>query len=229
MTKNKKRTLAVIAIVFIAFSMISFVVPFKRNDLFWLSYLFGVFAIAIQIYVMKIAFGSGESIKSKIYGFPVARIGFLYMMFQVVLSLIFMILANIAPMWLAALLYILALAAGAIGFIGTDAMKEETIRQDAKIKNDIACMMKLRTITASLSQKCDDAGVKRELSNLADEFRYSDPVSSGALKNIEAELEMAVDELKKMLESGDHQNASDACNKVKELLAMRNRQCKLNK
>lgn len=229
MTKNRKRILAVIAIVFVAFSVISFVVPFKRNNLFWISYVFGVFAVAIQIYIMKIAFDGGESTKSKIYGFPVARIGFIYMVIQMALSLIFMALANIVSIWIAILFYILVLVVGAIGLIGTDAMKEETICQEAKIKNDTSCMMKLRAVMASLPEKCDDADVKRKLSNLADAFRYSDPVSSEALKDVEAELEKAVDELRKMLEHGDYPKAADMCNKINGLLAMRNRQCKLNK
>lgn len=78
MTKNQKRYLAAIAIIFIAFSVIVFVAPLKMNGVFWISYVFSIIAMTIQIYVFKIAFGGGKSVRSKFYGFPIARIGITY-------------------------------------------------------------------------------------------------------------------------------------------------------
>ena len=229
MTKNQKRTLIVLAIVLIVFSVLTFALPFKMNGLFWLSYLTGVFAIAIQLYVLRIAFSGAESVKSKVYGYPVARIGILYMAAQLVLSLVFMALAAIAPIWIAVVLYVLLFAAAAIGFIGADATRDEVERQEVKVETDTTCMTKLRSQVYPLAGRCADAEAKAALSELADEFRYSDPVSSDALKTIETELETAVAQLQEVVATGDAGEISNACKKVKELLAERNRLCKLNK
>jgi hypothetical protein len=65
MTKNQKRVIAIIAIVFIAFTVIVFAVPFKNNILFWLSYVFAVISIFAQIYVLRVAFNGTDSINEK--------------------------------------------------------------------------------------------------------------------------------------------------------------------
>ena len=229
MTKNSKRTLAVLVLIFIVFSVLSFALPFKMNGLFWISYLFGVFSIAVQVYVLKIAFSGVDSVKSKFYGFPIARVGIVYMAVQLVLSLVFMALAGIAPIWPAVILYVLALAIGAIGFIGSDVMRDEVSRQDKKLKIDTSRMTSLYLVASSLVGKSDDADVKKVLSELADEFRYSDPVSSEALTVVEAELGTALAKLQGSVTSGNTEQIKNECKKVSAMLAERNRLCKMNK
>lgn len=229
MTKNQKRTVIVLAIVLIVFSVLAFALPLKMNGLFWLSYLFGVLAIAVQLYVLKIAFHGTDSVKSKFYGFPIAQIGIIYMVVQLVLSLVFMALDAVAPIWIAVILYVLALAAAAIGFIGADAMRDEIERQDVKLETDTSCITTLRSLVYPLAGRCTDANAKVALTELADEFRYSDPVSSDALKTIEAELETAVSKLQEVISVGNTEQILNECRMVTELLTERNRLCKLNK
>ena len=229
MTKNQKRTVIVLAIVLIVFSVLAFALPFKMNGLFWLSYLFGVLAIAVQVYVLKIAFNGTDSVKSKFYGFPIAQIGIIYMAAQLVLSLIFMALAAVAPIWIAIILYVLALAAAAIGFIGADAMRDEIERQDVKLETDTSCITTLRSLVYPLAGRCADTDAKAVLTELADEFRYSDPVSGDALKTVETELETAVAVLQEVVSAGTAEQITNECGKVSKLLAERNRLCKLNK
>ena len=229
MTQNSKRTLAVLVLIFIVFSVLSFALPFKMNGLFWISYLFGVLSIAVQVYVLKIAFSGADSVKSKFYGFPIARVGIVYMAVQLVLSLVFMALAGITPIWPAVVLYVLALAIGAIGFIGSDVMREEVNRQDEKLKADTSRMTSLYSVASSLVGKSDDADVKKVLSELADEFRYSDPVSVEALTVVEAELGTALAKLQGSVSSGNREQIKNECKKVSAMLAERNRLCKMNK
>ena len=79
MGKNEIRGYIVDAIVFIIFSVISFAPPFHKAGVFWLAYIFGVIAIVYQIYVFKISFSQGDDVKSKFYGFPIARVGVIYL------------------------------------------------------------------------------------------------------------------------------------------------------
>lgn len=229
MTKNQKRILAVIVIMLIVFSVIAFALPFKKNAVFLLSYLFGVLAIGIQLYVLKVAFAGADTVKSKFYGFPIARIGAIYMAVQILFSVTFMALAAIAPAWLVILSGVLGFAAAAIGFIGADAMRDEVERQDVKLKADTSCMMTLRSKVYSLVDRCEDAEAKKALASLADEFRYSDPVSEEALITIEYELEKAVSSLQGAVSSGDSNQIKVSCKNISTLLSERNRLCKLSK
>ena len=52
MTKNLVRFYISAAAVLAAFCVIAFVVPFAKTAVFWLSLVFGVIAIAVQLYTM---------------------------------------------------------------------------------------------------------------------------------------------------------------------------------
>ncbi len=65
MNKNKLRFYIVVAAVFVAFTVISFAVPFVKNGAFWVAYIFAVLAIAAQVYVYPKAF-DGASAKSNL-------------------------------------------------------------------------------------------------------------------------------------------------------------------
>ena len=67
------------------------------------------------------------------------------------------------------------------------------------------------------------------LNKLAESFRFSDPVSSDALIDIEANLSALVDELQSAVLEKDTEAAKTLCAKVEATLADRNRLCKLNK
>lgn len=229
MTKNQTRVLAVVIIVLIAFSVIAFAVPFVKTGLFWMSYIFGVISILAQLYVLKVAFDGAESIKSKFYGFPIAQIGFFYMAAQVVVSLVFMILSSVVPIWIAVVVDILLLAAAAIGFIAADVVRDEVERQDVKLEADVSCMTTLRSVVYSLPAQCEDSEANKVLQELADDFRYSDPVSSNALKDIETDLENMVAQLQIAVTDENKTNILSFAKKTKNLLTERNRLCKLNK
>lgn len=229
MGKNQKRILTVLAIIFVAFSVVVFALPFKMNGIFWLSYIFAVISVAAQIYVLKTAFDGAENVRSKFYGFPIAQIGVVYMAAQLILSLIFMIFAAITPVWLVLIVFVLLLAAAAIGFISADVMRDEIERQDVKLSADVSCMTTLRSLVYSLPGQCEDTEAKNILQDLADEFRYSDPVSSEFLRDIETELEILMGQLQTAVSKADTKDIVSTANKTANALTERNRLCKLNK
>ena len=95
MSKNLMRFYISLGIIFVVFTVISFVLPFERNSVFWIAYLFGVLSIGVQAYIMPHAFQQGSSVKSKFYGFPIARVGAIYLAAQLVVSVICMTLAKV--------------------------------------------------------------------------------------------------------------------------------------
>ena len=101
MGKNKLRTYGVLAIIFVVFSVLVFAVPFVKNGVFVLSYLFVLLAMVFQGYAIYKAFSREEPVTSKLYGFPVARIGFAYLVVQTIASVIFMAFGAILPLWVA--------------------------------------------------------------------------------------------------------------------------------
>ncbi len=229
MNKNQSKLLISDIAVFALFSIIAFAAPFKMNAVFWISYAFGVVAIIAQIYILKSAFDGDESATSRFYGFPIARMGIMYLITQVILSIIFMAVAALVPVWIPVIIYAIIFVLALLGLIAADTVRDEIVRQDVKHVNSTACMDALRSIVYPLASQVEDAESKKLLSDLADSFRYSDPVSSDSIKDIEAELENQVSELQSAVMQEMTDEIKKICKKVNVTLTERNRLCKLGK
>lgn len=230
MSKNAVRILVFAGLALVVFNVIAFVVPFAKNAVFWAAYVFGMIAIISQLAVMKLAFNGTESIRSKFYGFPVARIGVIYGICQILLSFAAMALSSFIPMWIPIIIFIVMLAAATAGLIGADMVREEIEHQDKKLVKDVSNMRELQSkINLIVSQADCGEDLKLALAKLGEDIKYSDPVSNPATEKIENELLIAIDELQKAVIDGEETAALTLCRKISGTLAERNRLCKLNK
>lgn len=228
MTKNRTRFFIVLAILFAVFTVIAIALPLAKTATFWLSYVFAVIALAVQIYAYPKAF-AGESVKSKFYGFPIARITTVYLIAQLALSLIFMLAAKWVPAWIPVILFAVLLGATAIGFITAEGMRDEVERQDTVHKANVGTMRALQSKAVFVASQCEDAETKKALNAFAEALRFSDPVSSAATSDIEENLTGLVEELGNAVLDKDYSATRTLCAKASSLLADRNRMCKLNK
>lgn len=228
MRKNKLRLYIVLAILLLVLSVIAFALPLAKTATFWISYVFAVIALAVQIYAYPKAF-EGESVKSKFYGFPIARITTVYLIAQLALSLIFMLTAKWVPVWIPLVLFVVMLGATAIGFVAAEGMRDEVERQDVVHKANVGTMRALQSKAVFIVSQCDDDETKKALNDFAEALRFSDPVSSDALADIEENLTGLVEELGNAVMDKDYSAAKTLCAKATSLLADRNRMCKLNK
>ena len=228
MTKNASRGIIIFVILLAVFSTIAFVIPFPKNGVFWIAYLFGVFAILFQIYIFKSSFGKQDA-RSRFYGFPIARLGIYYLIIQMIASIAEIALATFLPAWVVIVINLLILAFALIGCITTETMRDEIARQDEKLKKDVSSMRELQSISAALTDQCSNEDLKKDLKKLADEFRYSDPISSDKTKALEADMHSQIGDLQQAIIDGDTEGARALCNKLSNCLRERNRICAVNK
>lgn len=229
LSKGKFQTILILAIVLAAYLLLAFVIPFAKTAVFWLALVFTLAAFGLQLYVLKLSFEKGLDARSKFYGFPIARVASVYLIIQIVLSFLFMALAAFCPAWIAAVVFVLLLAAAAVGVVAADAMRDEVERQDRQLKTDVAAMRALQSRAAALTSRCEDAALKADAQKLSDAFRYSDPVTNAATKDIERELSACMDELERAVLDNDTESAKVLIKRAAAQLAERNRLCKLNK
>ena len=229
MTKNASRGLIILAIVLAVFSLIAFAVPFAHTAVFWIAYGFGVLAILFQLYIFKTSFAGNGDAKSRFYGFPIARLGIYYLVAQLILSVIEMALASLIPTWPAIIINVLALAFALIGCITAETMRDEIVQQDNKLKKNVSTMRELQSLAASMMSQCGDEEMKNAVKKIADELRFSDPVSSDATARLEAEMRSQLADIQQAVVEGDAEGAKALCGKMLGNLAERNRICSVNK
>ena len=225
MNKDTIRGLVVLGVLLVLYILIAFLIPFVHTATFWVSFVFTLIAFAVVAASIYIAFIKNPDAKSRFYGFPIAKIGVIYGTVQLLAGIVFMALAAIVPAWVAVLVYAIALGAAVIGLISAETVVEEIHVQDAKLKKNVSLMRSLQSKVNQIAAQSEDAAIKA----LAEEFRYSDPVSSDAIADAETDLAAAVDELQSAYVDGDSEAVAKLCRKASALLAERNRLCKLNK
>ena len=227
--KNSLRGMIVLALLMIVFSAAAFVIPFARTAAFWIAYGFGVLALLFQLYVFKAAFSKDGSARSRFYGFPIARVGVIYLAVQLIVSFIEMALAKLLPVWVPLIVNLVLFAAAAIGCITVETMRDEIVRQDGQLKKDVSNMRELQSLSASLANQCADESLKPTLRKLADEFRFSDPVSSENTSELEADMRSRLGDIQQALIEGDAVGVKNLCARLTGTLTERNRICALNK
>ena len=229
MNKSKIRAIVALVVLLALYNLVVFLVPFAKTATFWWSYgftwvCFGVVAAAIYI-----AFIKNPDARSRFYGFPIAKIGVAYGVFQLIAGLVFMAVGQWVPAWVAVLVYAIALGAAALGLISAEAVVDEIRQQDTQLKKDVSAMRAIQSKMGRLASQCQDPEAAVAVEALAEEIRYSDPVSSESLIYAEADLGAAVDELVAAVVDGDSEAIKQLCRKATVLLNERNRLCKLNK
>ena len=221
---NKKSVslIAVYAIAAVVYILAFAIIPFPKNSAAaWISFLFTV-----------LAFGASLCITQKaLYGYPIFRIGIIYLAVQIVFSLIIFIVGFSVkvPYWIALLPSVVFLGLTAIGFIATDNARDIIEKSDNDIKEKVKTSELFKTDMAGIADLCENDAIKKDIEQLEEMFRFSDPVSSDATKNIEITISEDIFELRDMITNGNSDKITVKIKEIKNLLNERNRICKTNK
>lgn len=231
MNKKQISTIAVYAILLVVFNVIFFAIPFDKTSISWVSFVFTWIAFLLGYGITHYAFRGTETMQSKVYGFSVFRIGFMYLAAQLIVTLVLCVVGVIcdAPAWIAVILSILILGAALIGVIAADNTRDVIQNMEQKTAVQTQAVKAFRLDVASLVGACKDPVAKKKMESLVDAFKYSDPVSNDGLAAIEAQISNEVDVLKRLVLGDDVNALISKIDEVQILLADRNRRCKEGK
>ena len=189
-------------------------------------------AILLQVYAWPKAFDfEGHDVKSKFYGFPIARVTTIYLIVQLIASLVFMVLGKfvLAAGRISAVVGVLLLGITLIGLISVEAAMDEVVRQETVKKSRTDIMKTLQVRSQTIASLCNDPEAKKSLQHLAEAIRYSDPVSNDALAVSEAQIVEMLETLQSAVADGKNSEIPELCRKAEILLEERNKLCRLTK
>lgn len=193
--KKKGLAYAVLVIAFALFNVVAFFIPTEKTATFWIAYAFSAIAFLLQIVIWKLAFKGTDTIKSKFLGIPLLSVGFRYLVIQVIAFVVFMIFPAL-PTWIPIVVCSVILGGSAICLIGTETGREEISRVEEKVKSKVFYIKSLQVDVEMLAETESDPTTKAELTKLAEKIRFSDPMSSDALAEIETEIVNKIKEIK---------------------------------
>ena len=232
MKKIFKKYLVITIIITIFYNLLVFLIPVTPKDeiSFWLTYSFGLLCIVSQPVIAYYAF-KNEGLKSKIYGWPILKIGYIYFIVQIIITTIAFILGlfMVIPYWVLIILNVLVISLVLIGLLVLDAYRETIEHIEQETKDNTAFMNNLSINISLLVELVEDDLLKKEINKLSDEIKYSDPVSCEALYELENEIESNYLKLKEEIELDNIENANKLSKKLLALVKERNLRIKLNK
>ncbi len=231
MNKKQKQSLVILAIIAVVFSIIVFLIPFPKHSTFWIAYIAELLAFALQIPIFKLAYDNADNLKSKVLGFPIFRVGYIYLGVQTAVSLLLFALGFIEnfPIWISIVLCLVVLSTAIICSIASDMARDTVTEIETAQAVNTQLMRKLCMKFQQLVNKTNDTALKKELEKLAENFRYSDPVSSPATEEYETKLNDLFVELESAVMCGNTADAFAFCSKINITLQDRNTSCKMNK
>lgn len=227
--KDYLRWLASGAILLFIYLIVVFLTPFKRTRIFWISFGFTIlsfFILEISEYLTLVHHGDA---RSRFYGFPILKIAVIYGVVQLILGLIVMIFESIIPVKLILIVYSVLFGFAGLGLIATESVMDQIQNQDANLKTHVFQMRSIQSKVNQMVSMTDNPEINSAVHKLAEEIRFSDPVSNEALESIEHEIIENIDELQSAIIDGDCSSVKQLCKKISTILAERNRLCKLNK
>lgn len=225
--KERKTSLAVYGILFVVYNVLYFAIPFPKNSASWIAYFFTLCSFVVSYWIFMVAFQNTEELESKVYGFPILRVGISYLAMQLIFGFVVDLLGYQVKVagWVVVVVSVLLLAYALIGMIATDTARNVIEQQQEEVVIQTEKIAYFQLDIAGLADRAAEVDVKEKLMKLAEDVRFSDPVSSEALQEIEGRLELEALKLENMLGS----NPEDCLTQIEllsNLLADRNRRCK---
>lgn len=215
------------AIGFIAYNVVFFMIGgFEDHSaVFWVSWTFMLVAF-VSIAATGLLLGQkGMLLRDWLFGYPIVKHCTIYVIVELVLSTLFAILDDIVSWQLAFILQFVVFCVFMIFAISCFLAKNTIEGIKANVGDKTRFIKLLRVDAEMLCEKCTDIEVKKHLQKLAEDIRFSDPMSNDALFELEKEISLAVSECDKAVVAKDYETTLILCNKASSLLAERNKKC----
>ncbi|MBO5891527.1 MAG: hypothetical protein J6Q30_02290 [Oscillospiraceae bacterium] len=231
MNKQMKSFVAMFGIVAVVYVLLFALIPFTKPAGSWLMFIFSLISIAGGCGITLYAFGKGDSLMSKFYGYPVFKIGIGYMLLQLGLSVLVHIIGAFTnvPYWVGLLLSLVMAGTAGIGIIAAD-NAHDFIEQMDNHEDVVTRNITYFNIDISdLLEMCRDETLHVSLKELATKCKYSDPVSIPETEEKEQQIKMELQELHALIEQNENEKANEKIQLVLRMLSSRNRICQANK
>jgi len=219
-SKNGLLTGIIYLVLFGVFNMLAFLIPFDRNEVFWISYAFICLAFILQIAGTLETFRNLGA-KAVFYGIPLFSLSIFYFIAEIFVGFIFMIFTQ-APLTIVIMLQAILLAGYVIVAILAVMARDNVKSMDDNIRRNVLSIRMLQADIDYVASVAADGMLKAKLSKLSEAVRYSDPMSNDAVADVERDITNSVASLRVTVECGKTDEALQMCEYIQMLLSRRN-------
>ncbi|MBQ3015839.1 MAG: hypothetical protein IJD79_03560 [Clostridia bacterium] len=213
------------------FNLITFLIPAlpdteKYNASFWIGYSFITAALIGQFICAWFVLNAAD-VKKTFYNLPLVYVSYAGLVSTFAVGLVCMAVPAI-PSWLAAILSSVILAVNVFALLNAKLASAHVEGVDRKIENVTSFIYKMREESEALLVRADD-GAKAACVKVRDAFKFSDPVSSEALCDIEKDICEHFEAMKNAIDEDKTDAALAESEELLALIAERGSKCKNTK
>lgn len=220
--KNKNLIYAILCILFILLNVVVFAIPTDKTGTFWVAYVFTVVAFALQVPVWEKSLKQKDTLKRKFLGISTVHVGIVGLILQVIALAVFIAVPTL-PSWAAVVVCAIIFGLSTICLVSSGIGVREISRVEEKVLEKTFFIKELQTNVELIAEAETDNETKTMLKQLAEKIRYSDPVSSEKLADLENRISAKAEGLK----TAD--NIIESIGELNMLLDERNKKCKILK
>ena len=221
--------LAVVAL----FNLIVFITPSeidgvsKYNVMFWVAYAFIIVEFLILLGTSFFIF-KAKSLQKALGSLPMHTTSYVSLVLMLIVGAICMSFITI-PDWIGIIGCSVVLVIHIVALVLTQFLKDAITETDDRIKQDTMFIKMLTAEAQSLALVSDDVNLAKCVNTVYEAFRYSDPMSSYALQQIENNIIAKFNVFATCVRSNDVMGADISSKELLAMISERNMKCKLYK
>lgn len=191
---------------------------------FWISWGVIIATFIGQLFCAKVAFNSKNNEKLFL-NIPLVMQSYTALIIVTVIGSVLMIIPD-CPAWITAIVCVAMFGFSAISVIKAKFAADVISEIDEKIKVQTQFIKLLTADAEHLMSVCKTAGLKTEAKKVYEAIRYSDPMSSDALENVEKLIQNEFASFEQAVKAEDSELAKSVAETLIELIDDRNKKCK---
>lgn len=218
------------AICLVLFNVIAFVTPSKIANVgkldgsFWVGYIFITLSFTGQLACAYIAF-KAENLKKLFYNIPIISISYIGLSVMFIVGGLTMAIPNL-PNWVGIIACLLVLSFTTISVIKASVAADVASGVDQKINTQTSFIRILTFEAQNLVSRANVPMLKSQCKKVYEALRYSDPISSDALYDIEKRIKEELDALTDAVIADDLVSTEICTKQIITLITERNNKCK---
>ena len=231
MKKGFKAYLAAWAILLALFNIICFATPNelagmeKFGGAFWAGYVFITLAFIGQLACAYFALKE-ENLTKLFYNLPLITVSYTGLILTVIFGAVCMAIPGL-PNWVGIIVCAVILAFTAIAIIKAKAAGDIVAATDERVKVQTSFIRSMTADAEGLMARAQTDEAKAACKKVYEALRYSDPMSSDALAETEAEIKDSFSAFSAKVKAGETDAA--LADELINLIGDRNRKCKVMK
>lgn len=196
----------------------------KFGDTFWVGYIFITLAFVGQLICAYVAF-KAENLKKLFYSIPLISISYIGLLVMLIVGGLTMAIPHF-PNWIGIIVCLLLLGFTAISVIKATVAADIVSDIDDRVTTETIFIKKITVDAQNLIKRANAPMLKNQCKKIYEALRYSDPMSSTELADVERRIKEEFDALTDAVIADDLDATESAVKELTILIAERNNKCK---